>query len=107
MVDRRAAESAEHGYGGTLLPPGTEVDATAGNQAIKAIRLILDNDVRQLALSAHEAMCVASMLGTRAKIFETGPVSLAEGDRAAAQVAFSADAALKAIADRIRTLAAE
>ncbi|KAB1116734.1 hypothetical protein F6X54_10650 [Micromonospora aurantiaca] len=84
QADVYAAKNTEHGYGGTLLPAGTEVDLSQTSQAVKSIRLILNDDVRRLALDARDAMTAVSMLGLRAKIFQTGPVSLAEGEAAMA-----------------------
>jgi hypothetical protein len=48
IVDRRAAESTEHGYGGTRLPEGMEADITVTSQAVKTIGLILDDCRRPL-----------------------------------------------------------
>ncbi|MFC8619744.1 hypothetical protein ACFT9M_25505 [Micromonospora purpureochromogenes] len=107
FVDRRAAETTEYGYGGTLLPEGTEADITATSQAVKTIKLILDDEVRTLALEAHDAIGEASLLGVKAKIFGRGPVSLAEGEAAHNEAVRRADAALSAIAERIRRLMVE
>jgi hypothetical protein len=106
LADAQAAKDTEHGYGGTLLPTGLEADLSQTSQSVKAIRLILDDQVRRLALDAHEAMGAVGMLGVQAKMFQTGPVSLAKGEAAFADAIRKADAALRAISDRIRTLMA-
>jgi hypothetical protein len=106
-IDRRAAETTDHGYGGALLPDSVETDISKTSQAVKAIRLILDDEVRRLALEAQAALNHASMLGVTAKIFNRGPVTVAEGDAANADAAFKTDAAMNAISDRIRALMLE
>ena len=107
QADVYAAKNTEHGYGGTLLPAGTEVDLSQTSQAVKSIRLILNDDVRRLALDARDAMTAVSMLGLRAKMFQTGPVSLAEGEAAMADATHKVDAAMEAISEQIRTLMAQ
>jgi hypothetical protein len=94
LADVHAAKHTERGYGGTLLPDGPGTDLSQTSQAVKAIRLILNDQVRRLALDAHEAMGAVSMLGVRAWIFQAGPVSLAEGEAAFAEAVRKADAAL-------------
>lgn len=109
-ADMRAAQGTAHGYGGTLLPDdvnGTETDLLERSKATKTIRLILDNEVRSLALQALDAMDQLSLLGVKAKIFETGPVSAEAGVRAAHDAVSKVDAAMNAIADRIRVLAGQ
>jgi len=106
VVDRRAA-ATEHGYGGTRLPEGVESDIAVTSQAVKTIRLILDDDVRTLALQAHSAFADVSLLGVKAKLFGRAPVGMSEGDAAFAEAADIADKALQAISDRIRTLMTE
>lgn len=103
-ADVHTAKHTEHGYGGARLPNGTETDLSQTSQAVKTIRLILDDRVRRLALDAHEAMGTVGMLGVRARMFQTGPVSLAEGEAAMADATRKADAALQAISEQIRTL---
>ncbi len=108
--DRTAAQSTAHGYGGTQLPEDArDVDAqlAATSQAVKSIRLILDDQVRHLADQAHEAMSYANSMGVMAKIQGRGPVSAAEGEAAFAEAVNRIDAAMKAIADRVRVLMAE
>ncbi|WP_262282142.1 hypothetical protein [Micromonospora sp. MA102] len=107
FVDSRAAETTDYGYGGTRLPEGTEADITVTSQAAKTIKLILDGEVRTLALKAQRAMNRASLLGVEAKIHGRGPVSLAEGEAVHYEAVRLADAALSAIAERIRQLVAE
>jgi hypothetical protein len=80
MADRRAGETTEHGYGGTLLPEGLETDIKVTSQATKTIRLILDDTVRNLALEASNAMSDVSTLGVRAKLEGWAPVSVERGE---------------------------
>lgn len=102
QADVLAAKQTAHGYGGTRLAEGTEVDPSVTSQAVKAIRLVLDDQVRALALDAHTAMTELGMLGVRARIFQSSPVTLEEGESAFAGASARTDAALRAISERIR-----
>ena len=106
-VDRRTAETTEHGYGGTPLPVGVGDDLASGKQAIKTIRLILDDDIRRMALDTHAALSRVNILGTSARLYGRGPVSSAEGNAAFLDAITKGEAALLAIADRIRKLIVE
>ncbi|MFV2022641.1 hypothetical protein [Micromonospora sp. LOL_023] len=106
-ADMRAAKHTEHGYGGMLLPEGTEIDLSQTSQAVKSIRLILDDRVRRLALDAHEAIGAVGLLGVRARMFQEGPVSLADGEVAMADAVRKVDAAMEAVSELIRRLMAQ
>lgn len=107
LADIQAARTTEHGYGGTLLPEGVESDIALTSQAKKAIRLILDDDVRAVALEATSAMGELAMLGAKAKMMNRGPVSESEAEAVNARVVDIADRAMNAIADRLRAAVAE
>jgi hypothetical protein len=104
LVDVRAARSTEHGYGGTRLPAGTETDLAVTREASKAIRLVLNDRLRSLAGEAQEALTWVSMVGVVAR-GEGRNASVDEGEVAYQAAVASVDAALKAMADRIRELA--
>lgn len=107
LADLTIARTTEHGYGGARLPDGVEpTDLAARSQAVRTIRLILNDEVRRLALAAQTAMNRVSMLGV-ARGRERGPVSVEEGEAAYAAAGVAVDAAMTAIADRARTLLLE
>lgn len=66
----------------------------------------MDDDVRKLALQAHDDMTRLGVLGVEATLLGRGPVSLAEGEAAHRDAASKSNLAPNAIADRIRTLMA-
>lgn len=109
-ADLAIARSTEHGYGGARLPDGADVDPTdlaARSQAVKTIRLILNDEVRNLALEAQSAMTRVSMLGLAAHMRQRGPVSEEEGQAAFGAASRAVDAAMNAISDRARMLLLE
>ncbi len=109
-ADPAIARSTEHGYAGARLPDGADIepaDLAARSQAVKTIRLILDDEVRNLALEAQSAMTRVSTLGLVAHMTQRGPVSEEEGQAAFGAASNAVDAAMNAISDRARMLLLE
>lgn len=105
QVDSRSPD--ELGYGGTQLPPGVTQELAQRKEAAKTLRLILDDETRNLAQHAQQLMSRTQMLGVVADM-ANGPKPTKEQGEASYLASVNAmDVAMRRIAERIRQLFSE
>jgi hypothetical protein len=107
MANVEIARTTDLGYGGAPLPEGTTADLESRSRAVKTIQLILDDNIRKLALDAQAAMTEVVMIGARAKAEGRPPVSVRSGESAWMGAGKLGMEATELIADRIRALMQE
>jgi hypothetical protein len=106
-VNIRIARTTDFGYGGGPLPEGTTTDLESRSRAVKTIQLILDDDIRNLALSTQEAMTEVATMGVRAEAEGRPPISASSGGSAWMRAGNLGMEATAVIAYRIRVLMQE
>jgi hypothetical protein len=107
LASLEIARSTEFGYGGAPLPEGSTADLESRSRAAKTIQLILDDDIRKLALGAQTAMTEVATMGARARSEGRPPVSIGSGESAWMRAGRLGMEAMELIADRIRALMEE
>ncbi|MCU7730923.1 hypothetical protein ODJ79_45025 [Actinoplanes sp. KI2] len=106
-VSVESARTTGLGYGSARLPEGTTADLESRSRAAKTIQLILDDNIRKIALDAQTAMTEVATMGARAKFEGRPPVSVDSGESAWTEAGRLGIDAMELIADRIRTLMQE
>lgn len=105
LHDVRSAKAGQ-GYGGTQIgnPAGSDVETA--RDATRAVRLILNDDIRRAAEQVLGQAGALSSMGAVAREAGRGLVTEEEGERAFNHLLVAADTVMREMAARIRALVA-